>query len=106
MTTHQTPLSEEIVEEILILMAGEKEWTVPSDRGETNTHETMEVLKNLMREFKAEVNTLRRQVIDLQSYVIQNEEEIKDLRECVLGMKEVIEELKKSTTKGVQAYLR
>jgi hypothetical protein len=78
MTTHQTPLSKEIVEEILNLTAGEKEWTVPSGRGETNTHETMEVLKNLTREFKAEVNALRRQVIDLQSYVIQNEDEIKD----------------------------
>jgi hypothetical protein len=43
MANYQTPLSEEIVEEILNLMAGEKEWTVPSDRGEINTNETKEL---------------------------------------------------------------
>jgi Sec-independent protein translocase protein TatA len=104
MTTHQTPLAKEIVKEILNLTAGEKDCLIPSERGETNVHDTMELLKNLTREFKAEVNALRRQVIDLQSYVIQNEDEIKDLRECVSEMKETIEELKRKMPEDSSQY--
>jgi hypothetical protein len=104
MATHQTPLSEEIVEETLNLTAGEKEWTVPSDRGEINTNETKEVFKNLIREFKTEVNALRRQVIGLQSCVIQNEDEIKNLRECVLEMKVVIGELKRRIPESISQF--
>jgi polyhydroxyalkanoate synthesis regulator phasin len=97
-------LSEEIVEETLNLTAGEKEWTMPSDRGEINTNETKEVFKNLIREFKAEVNALRRQVIGLPSCVIQNEDEIKNLRECVLEMKVVIGELKRRIPESISQF--
>jgi hypothetical protein len=90
MANYQTPLSEEVVE-VLNLTAGEKDCTIPSERGEINTNETKEVLKNLA----AEVNALQRQVIGLKSCVILNEDEI-NLRECLLEMKELIGELKRT----------
>jgi hypothetical protein len=37
-------------------------------------------------------------VLGLQTCAIQNEDEIKELRECVLEMKEVIEELKRENS--------
>jgi hypothetical protein len=72
MATHRTSLSEEITEDILNLTAGENTWTLPSERGETNT----ETLKDCTRENKAEINAMRRQLVYLRNCVIQNNEEI------------------------------
>jgi hypothetical protein len=54
MASHRTPLSEEITEEILNLMAGEKDWAIPSKQGEINMRDTQGVLNGLTREFKVE----------------------------------------------------
>jgi hypothetical protein len=94
MATYRTSLSEEITGEILNLTAGENTWTLPSERGETNTIDTQEALKNCTRENKAEINAMRRQLVCLRNCVIRNDEEIKELRGTILELREAMEELK------------
>jgi hypothetical protein len=94
MATYRTSLSKEITGEILNLTAGENTWTLPSERGETNTINTQEALKNCTRENKAEINAMRKQLIYLRNCVIQNDEEIKELRGTILELREAMEELK------------
>jgi hypothetical protein len=63
------PLAQETTEEILNFMAGENVWTSQSEKGETTNFATQEMLKNLHKENRAEINALRRQIIYLQNYL-------------------------------------
>jgi hypothetical protein len=94
METCQKTLAEETTEEMLNFTAGENVWTLPSEKGETNNFATQEMLKNLNKENRAEINALRRQIIYLQNYVMQSDDEIKELRGIIQEMKESMEGLK------------
>jgi chromosome segregation ATPase len=95
MATHQTPLSEEIAEEILNLTAGEKEWTIPSYQGEMvnkGKRET-ESYQDTSKGLETEVSVLQRQVRELQINTRQNEDEIKNLYHNIRELRQVIKEL-------------
>jgi hypothetical protein len=54
-------------------------------------------MKECTRENKAEINAMQRQILFLRNCVIQQNEEIKELREIIHELRETIEELKGKT---------